>query len=363
MMKAAVVREAGKVSVEEIDVPQPGPRQVLVRMAAVGICHSDVTALNQLVPFPLPLVLGHEGAGVVEAVGPAVTNVQVGDHVVLSITDGCGLCFQCQRGAFGLCEISAPHQYAGRLSDGSTALSKGAEALHTFLFQASFAEFALVTEQCAVRVRKDAPLDVASLLACGFSTGYGAVVRRAQVQPGATVLVIGLGGVGLAVAMTAKLAGASTIIGIDRSPQACDLAASLGVTNPIVVDESTDVLAQVQSLTGRGVDHAFDVVGTSDTINLAWSALRPGGEAVSIGLLDPTAAATVPLFTLFSEKRLTGTTNGSIRPHVDIPAALDLFMHGRLPLDALITRRYALDDIGSALADVGRLPGRGVVVF
>jgi alcohol dehydrogenase len=362
-MKAAVVREAGKVSLEDIDVPQPGPRQVLVRVAAAGICHSDVTALKQLVPFPLPLVLGHEGAGVVEAVGSAVTNVAVGDHVVLSITDGCGLCFQCQRGSYGLCEASAPHQYAGRLSDGTTALTKGDEDLHTFLFQASFAEYALVTEQCAVKVRKDAPLDVAALLACGFSTGYGAVVRRAKVEPGSTVLVIGVGGVGLAVAMTAKLAGASTIIGVDRSPQACDLAASLGVTNPIVADESTDVLAQVMSLTGRGVDHAFDVVGTSDTINLAMAALRPGGEAVSIGLLDPMAAATVPLFTLFSEKRLTGTTNGSIRPHVDIPAALDLYMQGRLPLDALITRRYKLDEIEAALGDVGRLPGRGVVVF
>jgi Zn-dependent alcohol dehydrogenase len=362
-MKAAVVREPGTVQVEEIDMPEPGPRQVLVRIAAVGVCHSDVTGMSGILPIPLPLVLGHEGAGIVEEVGEAVTHVAPGDHVVLSITDGCGLCFQCQRGAFGLCEASAPRQLAGTLGDGTTPLHKGEETLHNYILQSSFAEYAVVPEQCAVKVRADAPLEVASLLACGFTTGYGAVVRKAGVTPGSTVLIIGLGGVGLAAVMGARLSGAAMIIGVDRNKEACSLAAELGLTHPIVAGEGVDLVAEVMALTGRGVDYAFDVVGAGDTMNQAIAALRSGGEAVLIGLNDVMAVATVPLFTLLSEKRITGTTNGSIRPHIDIPAILDLYMDGRLPIDQLITRRYAIDEVATALAEVGTKPGRGVIVF
>jgi alcohol dehydrogenase len=362
-MKAAVVREPGTVLVEEIDKPEPGPRQVLVRVMAAGVCASDVTGLSGVLPLPLPLVLGHEGAGVVEAVGSAVTHVAQGDHVVLSITDGCGLCFQCQRGAFGLCEVSAPRQLAGTLSDGTTPLHKGDETLHNYILQSSFAEYAVVPEQCAVKVRPEIPLEVASLLACGFTTGYGAVVRKAQVEPGSNVLIIGLGGVGLAAVMAARLAGARMIIGVDRSKEACGLAAELGVTHPIVAGEGTDVLAEVLSLTGRGVDNAFDVVGLPDTMNLALSSLRAGGEVVMIGLKDVTAVGAVPLFTLLSEKRITGTTNGSIRPHLDIPMLVDLYLDGRLPIDQLITRRYRIDDVATALAEIGTKPGRGVITF
>ncbi|KRA31091.1 MULTISPECIES: zinc-binding dehydrogenase [unclassified Nocardioides] len=362
-MKAAVVREPGTITVEDIDIPTPGPRQVRVRLVATGVCHSDVTGLSGLVPVPTPVVLGHEGAGIVDAVGSAVTSLSPGDHVVLSITDGCGRCYQCQNGAFGLCEISAPRQLAGTLGDGTTPLSKGSETIHNYLLQSSFAEYAVVPEQCAVKIREDAPLEVAALLACGVTTGYGAVVRKARVAPFASVLIIGLGGVGLASVMAARLSGATTIIGVDRSKEACDLAMELGLTHTIVADESTDILGEVMALTGRGVDHAFDVVGISDTMNLAIAATRAGGEAVLIGLGDVMAVATVPLFLLLSEKRITGTTNGSIRPHVDIPAILDLFMEGRFPVDKLITRRYALGDIATALAEVGSGPGRGVITF
>jgi Zn-dependent alcohol dehydrogenase len=362
-VRAAVTRQAGLIEVEEIDTPTAGPGQVLVQLVAAGVCHSDLTGLSGMIPIPTPLVLGHEGAGIVEAVGVGVDHVGPGDHVVLSITDGCGLCFQCQLGAYGVCEISSPRQLAGTLGDGTTALTKGDEIVHTYLFQSAFADYAVVSKQCAVKVRDDAPLDVASLLACGFSTGYGAVVRRARVQSGATVLVLGLGGVGLAAVMAARLAGAAVIIGADRSREACELGVELGVTHPIVVGPDTQLPTEVVSITGRGTDHAFDVVGTSDTIDAAYASIRSGGEVVAIGLNDFTAAATVPIFSLFSEKRLTGTTNGSIRPHVDIPLMLDHFMAGRLPVDRLITRRYKLDEIATALGDVGKRPGRGLIVF
>ena len=362
-MKAAVVREYGTVEVEDIDVPEPGPRDVLVRVQASGICRSDITALKGAVPVPLPLVLGHEGAGVVERVGTAVTSVEPGDHVVMTITNGCGLCFQCQRGARGLCELNAPRGLAGTMGDGSVKLSKAGEPVHHYLFQSSLAEYAVISETCAVNIRRDVPFETAALLACGFSTGYGAVTRKAQLGPGENALVIGLGGVGLAVVMSARTAGASTVIGVDRSEAACALARELGATHTIVGAPDTDLAAEVRSLVARGVDHAFDVVGTSETINAAFNSLRNGGQAVAIGLADLGAAATVPVFSLIYEKTLTGVTNGSIRPHLDIPAALDLHMNGQLPIDGLITRRYKIDDISTALHELGSGGGRSVVLF
>jgi Zn-dependent alcohol dehydrogenase len=362
-VKAAVVREAGKISVEEIDRPTVGDRHVLVRMVATGICHTDKTVLGGFYPVPLPVVLGHEGAGVVEAVGDRVVAVSPGDHVVLSITDGCGHCFQCEAGAFGLCEIAAPRALGGALADGSILLRQGAETIHHFLFQSSFAEYAVVSESSAIPVRRDVPLEVAALLACGVSTGYGAVVRRAKVGVGEAVLVIGLGGVGLAVVMAARAAGAGKIVVADFNQAACDLAAELGATDVVHLDGGDDLVGRVRAVVPRGVDHAFDAVGTSETISQALAAVRFGGQAVAIGINDPTAAASAPLFELIYEKRLTGTNNGSIRPHTDIPAALDLFAAGRFPIDRLITRRYGLDEIGTALDDVGSFAGRGVVQF
>ncbi|HEY4408753.1 MAG TPA: alcohol dehydrogenase catalytic domain-containing protein [Acidimicrobiia bacterium] len=362
-MRAAVVREPGKIGVETIDRPEPGPDQVLVKIHATGVCHTDQSAFRGLVPLPLPLVLGHEGAGVVEAVGPNVTALAPGDHVVLSITYGCGRCRQCQKGAFGLCEIGVPASLGGTLPDGQSHLAKDGERLNHFLCQSSFADYAVVPAACAVKIRDDAPLDVVCLLGCGAITGYGAVIRRARVAPGDSVLVIGAGGVGLAAIMAARLAGANPIIVSDINDDALALAAEVGATHTVNVSEGKTALGESQRITGGGVDFAFDTVGTSATIDEAYNALCNGGEAVAIGLGDLAAAATVPVFSLIYEKRLTGTNNGSIRPHVDIPAAVDLFMEGRLPLDRLITRRYDLDQIDTALADMEGGSGRGVITF
>jgi S-(hydroxymethyl)glutathione dehydrogenase / alcohol dehydrogenase len=364
-MQAAVARELGKISVEDIDRPEPALGEVLVKVAAAGVCHTDITALTGGLPVPMPIVLGHEGAGVVEAVGPGVTALVPGDHVVLSITAGCGRCSQCQRSAYSLCEVSSAQVLAGTMLDGTTRLSKGSENLHSFLFQSSFAEYAVVPAACAVKVRRDAPLAVASLLGCGASTGYGAVVRRAQVHPGATALVIGAGGVGLSVVMAARLAGAQQIIVADKSEAALKLAGEFGASDTILVAEDGAVVPEeALRLTGTGVDYAFDVVGAPGTLEQAFQALRPGGKAIAIGMADASVTVTVPLLNLIFEKQLTGTYNGSIQPHVDIPAALDAYMAGQFPLDRLVSRRYALDQIDMAINDLhAGGSGRGVIVF
>lgn len=374
-MRAAVLREAGHLGVEEIDVPVPGPGEVRVRLRATGVCHTDRTVVEGKMPVPLPMVLGHEGAGVVDAVGGGVTDLAVGDHVVLTITPGCGVCRQCQLGAFALCEVAAPHLLDGRLPNGQRRLTRGAERINHFAMQSSFAEYAVVERRSAVKVPDDVPLDVACLTACGVSTGFGAAVIRAGVGVGETVLVLGAGGVGLAAVLGAVTVGAGRVVVADRSAAACRLAADLGATDIILVDgdgdgardegggREGDLAARVRALTGGGVDVAIDAVGTADTVAAAFTALRRGGRAVVIGVADPRAKVSIPLYHLIDQRVLTGSTNGSIRPHVDIPRILGLYQAGRLPLDRLVTRRYPLEDIGRAMAELGVQPGRAVITF
>ncbi|MCK9930498.1 alcohol dehydrogenase catalytic domain-containing protein [Frankia sp. Mgl5] len=378
-MRAAVLREAGHLGVEEIDVPVPGPGEVRVRLRATGVCHTDRTVVEGKMPVPLPMVLGHEGAGVVDAVGGGVTDLAVGDHVVLTITSGCGVCRQCQLGAFALCEVAAPHMLDGRLPNGQRRLTRGAERINHFAMQSSFAEYAVVERRSAVKVPDDVPLDVACLTACGVSTGFGAAVIRAGVGVGETVLVIGAGGVGLAAVLGAVTVGAGRVIVADRSAVACQLAADLGATDIIVGDGDgdgdgdrdgggdrgggEDLAARVRALTGGGVDVAIDAVGTAGTAAAAFTALRRGGRAVVIGVADPRAKVSIPLYHLIDQRVLTGSTNGSIRPHVDIPRILDLYRAGRLPLDRLVTRRYPLEGVGQAMAELGVEPGRAVITF
>lgn len=366
-MRAAVSRQVGSIELEDIDRPVPSFGEVLVKLGAVGVCQTDHSALAGRLPIPMPIVLGHEGAGVVEGVGAGVDHLNPGDHVVLSITAGCGRCGSCQNGAFTLCHSAAPHALSGTMLDGTTRLSANNEAIHSFFFQGSFAEYAVVPALSAVRVRSDAPLEVAALLACGASTGYGAVVRVGQVRSGSSVLVVGGGGVGLSVAMTARLAGAAQILVVDRSADALKLAAEVGATETFLMDGSAESIgAAIAGVAPGGVDVAFDTVGTSSSLAQAFDAVRPGGKAVAIGMADATSSVAVPIMSLIFEKQLTGTYNGSIRPHVDIPAALDAFMDGRLPLDRLIQRQIALEELPSVFtaSEPGTGgPGRTVVVF
>jgi Zn-dependent alcohol dehydrogenase len=362
-MRAAVLRAARTQRIEEIDRPEPQAGEVRIRLVASGLCRSDLHAYEGHVPVPLPAVLGHEGAGVVDEVGANVTDLAVGDHVVMTITPGCGTCFQCQQGAFGLCEVGAPHFLDGGLIHGQRRLSQRGEPINHYLMQSSFAEYAVVERWNAVRIEKDIPLEVACLAACGLSTGFGAAVNRAAITMGETVLVVGAGGVGLAGAIGASSAGAARVIVADPNPAACALALEMGATDAIELGPDSDLVAEVQRRVPRGVDAAIDAVGTPATVLSAFNALRHGGRLVILGVADSSSMVTVPLYSFIQQKVITGSTNGSIRPHVDIPKILDRYRSGRLPLEKLITARYPLEDIETAFAEIGLRPGRAVVTF
>jgi Zn-dependent alcohol dehydrogenase len=363
-VRAAVVRAVDELSIEEIDTPDPGTGEVLVRLVATGICHTDLSALRGGLPTALPAVLGHEGVGVVEKVGPGVRLTRPGDHVVMTVTNSCGTCFQCLRDEPSLCEVAMAVVFGGTMLDGTTRLRQGGEPLFHFFCQSSFAEYAVVPERSAIPVRKDAPLDVLASLACGAMTGIGAITRRANVPFGASVLIVGAGGVGLAAVMAARAVGASPIIVADIVDGRLTKARSLGATHTVNTRER-DLAASTMAVTTRGVDYAFDAVGTGDTLEQAFAATRPGGQVVAIGIMDSSTIVSIDLYSLIMQKSLTGTIGGSVNPFVDVPAAVDLYMEGRLPLDELVSRRYALDDLGKAFAAMedGSLEGRGVVTF
>jgi len=363
MMRALVMRGEHDIRVEELDTPEPGPDEIRVQMVASGVCHTDATVLNGKMPVPTPIVLGHEGAGIVDKVGQNVTGFSIGDHVVASIVIGCGSCPQCARGSRELCPTTMQCAFGGTMLDGSRRLSRNGEEVNSFFCQSSFAEYAVVPANAAMRVRKDAPVETVALLGCGVMTGIGAVTRRAKVGPGSSVVVIGVGGVGLSSMMGAKAAGACPIIAVDLVDEKLEFAKQFGATHAIN-STSQDVAAEVLDITGWGADYAFDAVGAKGTLEMAFAAVRAGGEVVAIGLADVTATVTVDIFSLLMQKRLTGTFGGSINPQVDIPATVDSFMQGALPLDRLVSKKYALDEAYAAFSDMaaGRI-ARGIIVF
>ncbi len=362
-MRAAVCREVRQIAIEELDEPTPGDGEIKLRMVATGVCRTDLSIFQGHLPVPRPIVLGHEGVGIVEAVGTGVTRFSPGDSVVCSIIAGCGDCFQCRRHSSALCENVT--FYTGKMLDGTTRLSKGDEAIHSLSFQASFAEKAIVPERSAVRVRKDAPLDKLAGLACGVSTGLGAAMVRDPVEPGASVVVIGTGGVGLSVLMGAKLRGAAKLIAVDVNPTKLEKALAMGLATETIDASQQDVVSVVRSLTdGRGADHAFDVVGSAGTLEQAVEAVRPGGHVVLIGLAASEVGTELQSSALLRQKTLTGTMGGSIEPRRHIPEFVDLFLAGRLDLAGLMDKSYRLEEIGQALEDLeeGRVT-RGVICF
>ncbi len=362
-MRAAVLRGPRSQRIEEIDLPEPEAGEVRVRLVASGLCRSDLHAYEGHVPVPLPAVLGHEGAGVIDKVGANVADLAVGDHVVMTITPGCGTCFQCQLGAFGLCEVGAPHFLDGGLIHGQRRLAKAGETINHYLMQSSFAEYAVVERWNAVKIDKSIPLEIACLAACGLSTGFGAAINRAQVTLGETVLIVGVGGVGLSAAIGAVSAGAARVIVADTNPAACGLALELGATDAIELSADSDLVAEVHRLVPRGVDASIDAVGTPATVLAAFNALRHGARLVILGVADATAMVQVPLYSFIQQKVITGSTNGSIRPQIDIPRILERYTSGRLPLEKLITSSYPLDQLNLAFAEIGMRPGRAVITF
>ena len=362
-MRAAVCREVGQIGVEELDDPRPQAGEVRLRMVATGVCGTDLSIFQGHLPVPHPIVLGHEGAGVVEEVGPEVRGLAVGDHVVCTIIAACGLCPPCVRAEPTLCERTV--FYTGKMRDDTTRLSCKGEPIHSLSYQASFAEQAIVPESCAVKVREDAPLERIAGLACGISTGLGASMVRAPVTPGSSVLVIGAGGVGLSVLMGAKLRGATTLIAVDVAAHKLEKAEALGLATHVVDGASTDVVKAVQDLTrGQGVDFAFDAVGASGTLENAIAAARAGGTVVAIGVAEAGRKISLDPSLLLRQRWVTGTFGGSLVPHHHIPSFVDLYMAGRLDLDGLMDAHYRLDQVEDALRDLerGRVT-RGVIRF
>ena len=351
-MRAAVLRTVNEpLSVEDVELADPDAGEVVVRLHASGVCHSDWNVVSGATPNPLPVVLGHEGAGVVEAVGSGVSAVAEGDHAVLSWLPACGRCFFCVQGRPSLCEHAMEGMFEGTLPNGGLRLSQNGNALYHYSFLSTFAERCIVPEECCVPIRQDAPLDVAALVGCAIMTGVGAAINRARVEPGSAVAVFGAGGVGLSVILGSRLAGAATIVAVDPVPLKRELALDLGATHG-VDPQSEDAVVALRDLTeGRGVDYAFDAAGVPGIVAQAYDSVRRGGTVVCIGIPPVGAEASLPGPSLpRDEKVVTGSFYGSSRPHVDMPLLLDLFMDGRLPLDRLVTRTFPLEEVNDAFA-------------
>jgi NDMA-dependent alcohol dehydrogenase len=345
-----VLKAVGEpLAVEAVELAPPGPGEVLVRLAACGVCHSDWNVISGATPNPLPAVLGHEGAGVVEEVGEGVKAVALGDHVVLSWLPACGRCFYCRRGRPVLCDVAMADMFRGTLPGGVLRLSRDGEPLYHYSYLSAFAERCVVPEGCCVRIRKDAPLDVAALVGCAVMTGFGAVVNRARVEPGSAVVVFGAGGVGLSAVMGARLAGARTIVAADPVAFKRETALELGATHAVEPGAARELLRELTD--GRGADVAVDTAGVPGIVAQAYDSVRRGGTVVAVGIPPVGATADLPGPGLpREEKVVTGSFYGSCRPQADMPLVLDLFMEGRLPLDRLVTRTYRLDEVNEAFA-------------
>jgi S-(hydroxymethyl)glutathione dehydrogenase/alcohol dehydrogenase len=334
------------LSVEELDLDEPKEGEVLVRIASAGVCHSDYHVMKGEWNPPMPIVLGHEGAGIVEKVGPGVTLSQPGDHVILNFRPNCGWCKFCTNGRPVLCNgAPSPRWY---LFDGTVRLHKGATDIHHFARVACFAQYAVVPQSGAVPVRKDMPLDKACLIGCSVMTGVGAAINTAKVAPGSTVMVIGCGGVGLNVIQGAKLAGAGRIIAVDMLENKLAYAREFGATD--IIDASKgDTVDRVVDMTDGGVDYAFEAIGYSKTIVQAYEATGPGGTTVVVGMAPEDDNMTISALSLpRAEKTLVGSWYGGARPFVDLPKMVDLYLDGKLKVDELVSRSYPLEEINQA---------------
>src|SRR5271169_2295119 len=360
-MKAAVLHAPNQpLTIEDVALTKPASREVLLRTAFAGLCHSDLHFIEGLYPLPTPCVLGHESAGVVEAVGDGVTYVKPGDHVITCLSVFCGTCSQCVTGHPNLCEnteVKLPPGVSRRLS------WKGGELMNQFLNLSSFAEQMLVHENSMVKIDPDIPLDRAALVGCGVMTGVGAVFNAAKVEPGATVAVIGCGGVGLSAVNGAALAGAERIIAIDTLSSKLELARELGATDTLNAS-NIDPVAAIREMTGGGVHYSFEALGSKATAEQAFGMLRAGGTATIIGMVPFGVKIELHGFDFLRDRKIQGTAMGGNRFRVDMPRLLSLWKQGRLKLDHLISGRIRLDQINEGFAALkSGAPVRQVIDF
>jgi S-(hydroxymethyl)glutathione dehydrogenase/alcohol dehydrogenase len=360
-MRAAVLREIpGKLEIDDVEIDMPGPHEVLVRTAAAGLCHSDLHFIEGKYPWMTPAVLGHESAGVVEAVGERVSYVQPGDHVITCLSVYCGDCEHCLTGRLSLCERKAQTQ---RPADGTPRLQQNGAPIWQFFDLSSFAEQMLVHEHALAKIDKEMPLDRAALIGCGVTTGLGAVFNTAKVEPGTTVAVIGAGGIGLNCIQGAAIAGARRVVAVDMVDEKLRLAEQFGATD-VVNAADGDAIAQVKEISGGGVHYSFEAIGLKATAQDAFAMLRRGGTATVIGMIPLGQTVEIPGFELLMEKRLQGSNMGSNRFRVDMPRYIDLYLQGRLKLDELVSQRIALEDVNEGFeAMKSGSVARSVIVF
>lgn len=337
--------ESCPLQIADVELAPPGPGEVLVRIAAAGLCHSDLSIINGDRPRRTPIVLGHEAAGVVEALGEGVTDLEPGDHVILVFVASCGHCDPCSEGRPVLCEPAAAANVAGTLLGGGKRMSYQGETIDHFVGVSAFAEYAVLSRRSLQKIDKELPLEIAALFGCAVMTGVGAVVNTAQVRPGQSVAVVGLGGVGLSALMGALAAGASRVVAVDLAEDKLAFAKALGATD-LVNAGSENAVEQLRELTGGGVDHALEMVGSAKALEFAYKVTRRGGMTVTVGLPASSQNLMTPVWHLVAEERtLKGSYLGSCVPRRDIGRFVSLYRNGRLPVDQLLTGRLTLDQI------------------
>jgi S-(hydroxymethyl)glutathione dehydrogenase / alcohol dehydrogenase len=359
-MKAALFHGTGTpMTIEDIEIDKPQRREVLIRTKVAGLCHSDLHFIEGKYPTPVPAVLGHESAGIVEAVGEDVTHVKPGDHVITCLSVFCGHCEYCTTGFLSLCSTTEVKMAPGK----AKRLRWQGKHLNQYLNLSSFAEQMLVHENALVKIREDMPMDLAALVGCGVITGYGAVVHTAKVEPGTTVAVIGCGGIGLSTINAAQIAGAGRIIAIDKDPNKLKLAMEFGATEGIDAG-NPDYVKHVISATNGGVHHAFECIGLKATTEAGFAMLRPRGVLTVIGMIPVGVKLEIPGVAFLAEKRIQGCMMGSNHFRLDMPRLIEFYMQGRLKLDQMISGRLKLEQINEgfdALAKGGI--ARNVIMF
>ena len=350
--------------IEELDLAPPGEGELLVRIRAAGLCHSDLSTINGDRPRQLPMVLGHEAAGEVLELGAGVRDFAIGDHVILVFVPSCGRCLPCAEGRPALCEPGARANGAGTLLSGATRLSRNGQPIAHHIGVSAFSQYAVVARESAIRIDKSLPFEEAALFGCAVITGAGAVINTAKVPPGSSVAIVGLGGVGLMSMLAARLTGCRTIVAIDMLDDKLALAKQLGATHTVNARDA-NCAEQVRDLTGGGVDFAFEMASSVKALELAYKITRRGGTTVTGSLPHPTHTMSLPATNLVAEERtLKGSYVGSCVPARDIPRFVQLYQQGQLPVDRLMSEGLSLDDINAGfdkLADGGTV--RQIVVM
>lgn len=352
-VRAAVLSEMGRpgpyaqsrpLEVTELELAPPGPNELLVRVRAAGLCHSDLSVINGSRPRVMPMALGHEAAGEVLAAGSAVTDFAPGDHVVLAFVPVCGACAPCRDGRAALCEPGAVANTAGTLLSGERRWSRDGAEVHHHLGVSAFAEHVVVDAGSAVKMDPGIPFEIAALFGCAVLTGVGAALNSARIRPGDSVAVFGLGGVGLSALLGALVAGAQSVVAVDVVESKLELARELGATAAIMGGE--DVVAQVRAATGGGADHVIETAGHAAVLAQAYESTRRGGTTVTVGLPHPEQQLSIQAVSLVAEERtLRGSYLGSSVPSRDIPRYVALYLAGKLPVDRLLTHTLSLDEI------------------